>query len=82
MDNLQLWIIGGLLVIALGLLFSGKFKAIFTKGKLKLEASQREDKDQTSVKHIKNNSDVEIGSPKGRNISVEEVDNSKVKINR
>ena len=81
-DNAQFWLIGGFIVIALGLLFSGKFSAIFTKGRLKVEASQRENKEQTSIKNIKNKSSVDVESPKGRDITIEEIDDSKVKIKR
>lgn len=82
MDNAQLWLIGGFIVMVLGLLISGKFSAIFTKGKLKIAASQRENKEQTSIKNIKNKSNIDVESPKGRDITIEEIDDSKIKIKR
>ncbi|GAB6140848.1 hypothetical protein JCM14076_15770 [Methylosoma difficile] len=81
MDNTQLWFIGGFIVIVVGLLISGKFSAIFTKDKLKITASQRENKDQTAIKNIKK-SNIDVASPKGRNITIEEIDDSKIKIKR
>ena len=78
---MQIWFIGGLIVIALGLLFSGKFSAIFTKNRLKISASQRENKEQTVIKNIVK-SEIDVASPKGRNIAIEEINDSKIKITK
>lgn len=81
MDNMQIWLFGGFIVIALALLFSGKFSAIFTKNKLKITASQRENKEQTAIKNIVK-SEIDVASPKGRDIAIEEINDSKIKITR
>ncbi|MFM8333181.1 MAG: hypothetical protein ACKN9T_15970 [Candidatus Methylumidiphilus sp.] len=81
MNDTQLWLIGGFILIMLGLLVSGKFSAIFTNNKLKITASQRENKDQTAIKNIKK-SNIDVESPKGRDITLEEIDGSKIKIKR
>lgn len=78
---MQIWLVGGFILLALGLLISGKFSAIFTKNKLKITASQRENKEQTVIKNIVK-SEIDVESPKGRDIAIEEINDSKIKITR
>lgn len=69
-----------LIVIIIGLLFSKNLKAKFSENGLEIEKS--EGKDSVQVTKIKNESDVDISSKENQNIKVDDIDKSKVKINK
>ncbi len=69
------------IVLIIALLNSNKVKAMISKNKFTLNAERTgDDKDNTKVKNIKNNSDVDIKTKKDRGYDIDDVDNSKIKI--
>ena len=69
-----------LAVIALGLLFSKNLKAIFSEKGLEIE--KKEGNDNVIVTKVKNDSDVDINTKEGQNIKIDDIDSSKVKLNK
>jgi len=85
MDDLYLWLgIAICIVIVIGILFSKRLKATLSSKGFGIETDQslKTEKDRTSVKNIKNKSDINLESPENRNIEVEDIENSKVKIKK
>lgn len=75
-------IIGGIIVIAIGIMTVKKFTGSLSKKGLKVSSDDTEEKDSTKIENIKNKSKIEVDSPKNRNIKVKDVDNSVVKIKK
>lgn len=79
----MLWIgIAAFAVLLFGVLFNKKLKAIFSLNRFHIETEQDAKKDETCIKQIKNKSDIDVESPKDRNIKIEDVENSNVKIRK
>ncbi len=82
-DNILLWIgVIAFAVLLFGVLFSRRLKAIFSINRFHIETEQDAGKDNTLVKNIKSGSDLDIQSPKDRNIHIEDVEKSNVKIRK
>ena len=85
MDNTYLWLgIGAFIVIIIGILSSKRLKAMLSKDGFVIETDKSDglEKDTTSVKKIKSKSDIYVESPDNRNIDVEDVESSKVRIKK
>lgn len=83
MNEIYLYIgIGALIIIAIGIMTSKKFKGKLTKKGLSVESDNSTSKDETKIKKIRNQSDLDVESPENRNIDIRDVDNSKIKIKK
>lgn len=75
-------VIGGLIVLAIGIIISRKFKGNLSKDGISVEVDNSTDKDKTSVKDVKNKSSVDVETTKGRNVEIEGIDSSEIKIKK
>jgi hypothetical protein len=76
--------IAALVVIAVGIIISNKLKATLSSRGISIETKKKEptEKDRTSVKNVRSKSDVDLESPKNRNIQVEDIEQSNIKIKK
>lgn len=74
-------IIGGVAVLILGIIMSKKFKGKLTSKGIEVE-SGNEEKTKTDIKRVKNKSELDIDSPENRDINIEDIDDSKISINK
>lgn len=82
MENWRTYlIIGGVVILILGILMSKKFKGKLSSKGIEVE-SGNEEKTSTRVKRVKNKSEIKIDSPENRDIDIEDIDGSKITINK
>ncbi len=78
MDNVTIFIIGGILILIIGVIISKNFAGSF-KG---LKIKKTEGKDNVSISKIQNDSEIDVNTQKGQNLNIEEVNKSTIKINK
>ena len=86
MDSNQLWLMLGafavfMVVVLWGITRSDKFRASL-KNWFSVQSGKHQEKDNTIVEKIRNDSEIDVAGAKDRDIRVSDVDKSKVTIRK
>ena len=71
-----------LIAILIGLFVSKFLKVTVTKDGFSMNANKEGNKDNVIIKKIKNKSDIDLATKLGQNIDIQDIDSSKVKVNK
>lgn len=83
MDNIYLWLgLAALAVIIIALFVSDKVKAMFSIDGFSIATvkNKNPEKEKTSIEKVRNESDISIESQSNRDVSIKDIDKSKIKI--
>ena len=83
MDNISLWLgLAALVVIIIALFVSDKVKAMFSIDGFSIATvkNKNPEKEKTSIEKVRNESDISIESQSNRDVSIKDIDKSKIKI--